>query len=243
MEKGEDPMTDHNSCNRHEHRWVLVVLLLMSGGPAMGGPGLMRPPGLMDEVDQIVENAENMGVETPAPGFRVPDMYGDSVALEDYRGRILVMAFLTPSAQGEAQEWLRSSQVDYLGDPNIAFVNVLYPGPTSILTGKRSRLVKVRDQIEDAYRNFYDQLHDGDRARLKNTEIRWILDWRRDLIRRYDVRGDRVHIVIVDPMGSVREVIRRRTPETASVLPRVIEALRAEMAQSVPNPQDRSAGW
>lgn len=184
--------------------------------------------GLVEFVERQVDRYEQPARSVPR--FSAPDLYDREVSLTAYEGRNVVLTFLSSRSQREAVEWLRGVQKDFLGDPSVVFVNVLDPGPIPAFSSKKAVGRKIREIVEQEYRVIHERMRPEDRGRLETTEIRWIVDWRRELSSRYDVDADRVHILLLDRKGQMRERITRRSESTEQLLVQVLDDMRRPAA-------------
>lgn len=196
---------------------LMGVLVLASAAAA-------QDSGLVDFVERQVDRYERP--RDSVPRFTAPDMYDREVSLREYEGRNVVLTFFSAKSQREAVEWLRSIQTDFLGDPAVVFLNILDPGPTPAFSSKKATGRKIREIVEKEYKTTQEAMRPEDRRRFEQSEIRWIIDWRRELSSRYDVPADRVHILLLDRQGLLRERISRRTPATEQRLVQVLDDLR-----------------
>ena len=216
----------HGKKGRSTRRAVVTALaataLLAGGATARAWTG-----DLVGDVEAATERADRPLRPQSAPGFRATDMYGKEIALSDYQGANVVLTFLSPACIDEAVEWLKGVQNNYLGQRDVVFVNVLHPGPTPAFSSRSASLKKIRDRVEDFYAQARDKMPDDERKRLEGTEIRWIIDWKRDLHERYDAIADRVTILVLDKDGRIREQLGRRSPESERRLVEVLDGLRA----------------
>lgn len=208
---------------------LLLSLILVAPASAQHPPALGMPTRTLDMIEDHLERNDDHLPSWLAPGFSAEDVYGGLVELSRFRGRVVVLSFITPETQDEALSWLKTSQIDYMGDPRVAFVNVVYPGPTNIMAGKRGRVRTLREQLDKLYAQIHDAMPPAGRERLKNTEIRWVADWKKDVMRQYDVTEDRVNLYFIDPRGVVREVIRHKSAQTEELLPRILNTLIQEV--------------
>ena len=203
----------------------LAMAALLSAAPARAQDDLVR------DVEGAAGRMDAPARPPRAPGFRATDMYGKEVSLDDYHGANVVLTFLSPTCVKDAVEWLKGVQTNFLGLRDVVFVNVLFPGPTPAFSSRSASLKTLRTKIEDFYAQARDHMAPDDRKRLESSEIRWIVDWKRDLHERYDVVPDRVTILLIDGNGRVREQIGRRTPDSERRLVEVLDSLRANARQ------------
>ena len=195
--------------------------------------GAARAQGdLVADVDREARRAEGAPAEPgaaegpTAPEIRASDIHNQSCSLRDYAGQNIVLTFLSPKCYRDAIAWLEGVQTNFLGDPSVVFVNVLFPGPTPAFASRSASLKTIRDHIDEYLADVRQRMPNDDRQRLDHTDIRWIVDWRQDIHKRYDVEVDRVHIFLIDRQGRVREHIGRRTPATEKRLTEVVDELR-----------------
>jgi hypothetical protein len=200
---------------------LALALALTSGAHA-------QDEDLVEDVDRAVRRFERPVRAAQAPDFRASDLYGKEVSLGEYQGANIVLTFLSPKCVKEAVAWLKGVQTSFLGMRDVVFVNVLHPGPTPAFSSRSASLKKIREKIEGFYAEARERMPPEDQRRLESTEIRWIVDWRRDLHERYSVVPDRVSILLIDGQGRVRESIDHRTAATERRLVEVLENMRAD---------------
>ena len=213
-------------------RWAVLTavaagaLTAASAAQAYGRQDLPEDD-IVRDVDSAARRMDEPLRPERAPGFRATDMYGKEMALADYQGANVVLTFLSPACIEEAVAWLKGVQNNYMGQRDIVFVNILHPGPTPAFSSRSASLKKIREKIEDFYTKARQQMPEDERKRLESTEIRWIVDWKRDLHERYDAIADRVTILLIDKNGKVRTQLGHRTPENERRLAEVLDGMRA----------------
>jgi len=200
----------------------LVLCLVIAPAPS----AMAQNGSLIDDIEHRLIRADRGPGGNRAPHFLVDDMYQRKISLDQYRGRAVVLTFLSPQCYKEAIGWLKGVQTNFLGDPSIVFINVLYPGPTPAFSSRNANQRKIRDRVEDFYTEVRERMPPEERRRLESTEIRWIVDWRQDLHRRYDVEANRVHIFLLDQDGRKKDSFSQRTPQTEKLLGDSLEGLR-----------------
>jgi hypothetical protein len=205
-------------------RALALALALIASGSAP--PAGAQEVDLLEEVERAVRRRDAEPGGRIATPFAATDMYGKAIDLAHYRGSAVVLTFLSPACYKEAIAWLKGVQTSFLGDREIVFINVLYPGPTPAFSSRAATARRLRARIEEFYADVRDRMSPAEQRSLERTEIRWIVDWRRELYRRYDVAVDRVHLVLIDRSGRIREEISRRSPETERRLADTLEAMR-----------------
>lgn len=223
----------HGGKKRSTRRTFLIAAatLLVTGAQASAYSGRGGPESdedLVGDVERMAAHGDRPLRPQGAPDFRASDMYGKEISLADYRGAAVVLTFLSPACVNDAVGWLKGVQRSFLGQRDVVFVNILHPGPTPAFSSRSASLKKIRDKVEDFYAQARDKMPEDERRRLESTEIRWIIDWKRDLHERYDAIADRVTILLLDKDGRIREQIGRRTPEAERRLVEVLDGLRGD---------------
>ena len=71
-------------------------ILALARGAIGNRPGRKRLPGERPLSESRIER-NGLKAGTPAPAFRLPDLHGGTVALEDYRGRPVLLVFTDPN--------------------------------------------------------------------------------------------------------------------------------------------------
>lgn len=208
-------------------RRAVVTAFAVGSLIASGSAARAYDDDLVGDVERAAQRMDRPVRSPSAPDFRATDMYGRECSLSEYQGANVVLTFLSPACVKEAVEWLKGVQTNYLGQRDVVFVNVLHPGPTPAFSSRSASLKKIRERIEEFYTAARERMPPEERKRLESTEIRWIVDWKRDLHERYDVIADRVTILLIDKGGQIREQIGRRTPDAERRLVEVLDGLRA----------------
>ena len=165
-----------------------------------------------------------------AAPLAMTDLYGETLSLQDYRGRVVVVSFIDKKSQKEAIEWVESLPADYLGDSKLVFVNVIFPGGISFLVPRPKVVQRLRSDIESVRQSMRLSLPTGDRAKLEKTTIRWAADWKRHHSTRWGVIRHRVNVFIVDGQGRLRDTLRGMSDSTTKrlslLLPRLLEEIK-----------------
>ena len=201
---------------------MIRCTLLLVALCATARPALAQDSDLLEDMDRAVRRYDAPPGEASAPRFRASDIYDHPVSLSDYRSTNVVLTFLSPRCYKEAVAWVQGVQTSFLGEKDVAFVNVLFPGSMPAFSSRGQNQRKIREKIEDFYVQVRDHMPATEKRRLESTEIRWIVDWRQQLHQRYDVEADKVHIFLIDSGGKVCERIDRRSPESEK---RLVDAM------------------
>ncbi|MBI4872367.1 MAG: hypothetical protein HY814_12465 [Candidatus Riflebacteria bacterium] len=184
---------------------------------------------LLEAIDGFVGRLDRTFDYPLMPDFRLRDLYGKSVSPDDLQGRIAIFSFVDQKNEDEARSWLSEQSIDYMGNPNIVFVNVLYPGRIPFVVSRGNAAESIRAEIDRFLDEEWKRYTDQERQLFSRTTIRWLVDWKRDLQRKFNVTRDRVNIVIVDGQGRIRDLVRKKTPETVAALKELVAALEREL--------------
>ncbi|MBI3890622.1 MAG: hypothetical protein HY303_03730, partial [Candidatus Wallbacteria bacterium] len=109
-------------------RLVAAAAAALSLSSTAAAQELASNAGLLDAVNGFVDRLDRVFDYQVAPDFRQNDLYGRRVSLAEYAGRLCIVTFVDQRNEEEARAWLEEQSIDYLGDTDIVFVNVLYPG-------------------------------------------------------------------------------------------------------------------
>jgi len=172
-----------------------------------------------------------------APPLELTDLYGDHLTLADYRGRVVVVSFIDKQSRDEAIRWTESLPADYLGDPRLAFVNVVFPGGISFLVPRPKVVDRLRADIAAIRAGMRDSMPPDDRERLARTTIRWAVDWKRRHSAEWGVIRHNVNVYVVDAQGRLRDTHRGMTASTTARLDALVPRLLDDVAApaSVPH--------
>jgi cytochrome oxidase Cu insertion factor (SCO1/SenC/PrrC family) len=211
---------------------ALAVTLTFGGTAAQpvsrvhGQEAAPQPPPLLDAINGFVDRLEQTFENPMAPDFSAVDLYGNRMSMRDLRGRIVVMSFVDQKNEEEARAWLSEQSMDYMGDPDLVFLNVLYPGRIPFIVSRGNAADSIRQEVDRYLDETWRQLDEKEKQAFRATSMRWLVDWKRELQRRYNVTRDRMNIVIVDAQGRIREIVRNKTPATVARLKELISELK-----------------
>ncbi|MBI4871861.1 MAG: hypothetical protein HY814_09880 [Candidatus Riflebacteria bacterium] len=215
---------------------ALAVTLACGGSAALAVPEALgqeasaQPPPLLDAINGLVDRLDRTFENPPAPDFSAVDLYGKRMSMRELRGRIVVMSFVDQKNEDEARAWLSEQSVDFMGDPDLVFLNVLYPGRIPFIVSRGNAADTIRQEVDRYLDETWKELDEKEKQAFRATTIRWLVDWKRELQRRYNVTRDRVNIVVVDPQGCIREIVRNKTPATVARLKTLITELKSGQA-------------
>lgn len=215
---------------------ALAVTLACGGSAAFAVPEALgqeapaQPAPLLDAINGLVDRLDQTFENPTAPDFTAVDLYGKRMSMRDLRGRIVVMSFVDQKNEDEARAWLSEQSVDFMGDPDLVFLNVLYPGRIPFIVSRGNAADTIRQEVDRYLDETWKELDEKEKQAFRATTLRWLVDWKRELQRRYNVTRDRVNIVVVDSQGCIREIVRNKTPATVARLKTLITELKTGLA-------------
>ncbi|MBI3891127.1 MAG: hypothetical protein HY303_06315, partial [Candidatus Wallbacteria bacterium] len=205
----------------------------LSLSSAAAAQELASNAGLLEAVNGFVDRLDRVFDYQVAPDFRSNDLYGRRVSLAEYAGRLCIVTFVDQRNEEEARAWLEEQSIDYLGDPDIVFVNVLYPGRIPFIVSRDNAADSIRREVDRFLEQLWQNFSEKEREQFQKTTIRWIVDWKRDLQRAFNTTRDRVNIVVIDGQGRIRQIVRKKTPKTVEQLRTVVAGLKQERTAGI----------
>ncbi|MBI2944760.1 MAG: hypothetical protein HYY25_11220 [Candidatus Wallbacteria bacterium] len=207
-----------------------AALSVATPGSAQDAYRGSQPEGLLEAVNGFVDRLDSVFDYQMAPEFRQNDLYGKRISLAGFSGRICILSFVDQKNEEEARVWLEDQSIDYMGDADLVFINVLYPGRIPFIVSRSNAVDSIRREVDKFLEQMWQNLSDKERDLFQRTTIRWVVDWKRDLQRAYNTTRDRMNLVVVDGQGRVRQIIRKKTPKTVEQLRATIAELKRERA-------------
>lgn len=198
-------------------------ILLAQAGDSYSGEELFQSVnGVLGHLEQVLEHP-------PAPDFRVRELFGGTLRLRDLRGSLVIITFVDPKNENEARAWLEDESLDFTGDPDIVFVNVLFPGRIPFIASRGKVAHELRSEIDSYLDQVESSLPRAEVERFRKTRIKWVVDWKRRLLKSFKATPNRLNVFVLDDLGRIRQVFRQKTPRTAERLSRMIAHLKKEM--------------
>ncbi len=214
---------------------VSLATLLLDSSTASA----QSKPGLLDAVNGFVDRMERVFEYQYAPQFELRDLHGLTVSPGTLAGKIAILAFVDQKSQAEAKAWLTDQSLDFLGDPGLVFVNVLYPGSLPFVVSRGKASEQIRTEIDRHVQLTREKFEPAKLERFDRTEIHWVVDWNRELQRDFNVTRGRLNMVVLDGKGRIREIIRKKTPRSTKRLEQLVLELKNGLAAVPAKPDSR----
>lgn len=224
---------------------LLLLTLTLAGPPvAAAEPTASSPsPGFAERAGAWLDAfAERTGAELPsldevltdplAPPLSLPGLYGQPLDLAAYRGRVAVVSFVDRKSSADAMRWADELPGEWLGDPRLVFLNVVFPGGISFLVPRPAVVDRLRDEIAATMADYAAGLPPDLRRRFDATEIRWAADWKRRTSGDWGVVRHELNVFVVDGQGRLRERMHGATEATRELLRRTLTVLLRETSAS-----------
>ncbi len=184
---------------------------------------------------------ENSGIFSypVSPSLKLVDLYGKQMDIQDYRNKVVVLAFIDKKSQAETIKWVENLPSDYLGDKRLVFINVIFPGGISFVIPRAKVVKRLRKDIGNIRASLQTSLNTDEGERLEKTEIRWAADWKRQHSSRWGAIRHRVNLFLIDSTGHIRDTMRGMSISTTTRLKITLPRLLAECASSKPTESAR----